>query len=70
MEIIDSFAMSPASLQHGLHLQLVFTTPKQFATQENDQYCSVLAISDLGAKHDFEIWAIKVFFSLDKKNTP
>ena len=24
--------------------------------------CSVLAISDLGAKHDFEIWAFKVFF--------
>ena len=26
------------------------------------QCCSVLAISDLGAKHDFEIWAFKVFF--------
>ena len=28
----------------------------------NRQICSVLAISDLGAKHDFEIWAFKVFF--------
>ena len=26
------------------------------------QFCSVLAISYLGAKHNFEIWAFKVFF--------
>ena len=30
---------------------------------------SVLAISYLGAKHDFEIWAFKGFLSLDMKNT-
>ena len=35
-----------------------------------EEICSVLAISYLGAKHDFEIWAFEVFFSLDKKNTP
>ena len=26
---------------------------------QNSSNCSVLAISDLGAKHDFEIWAFK-----------
>ena len=31
------------------------------------QFCSVLAISDLGAKHDFEIWAFKVFFLWTRK---
>ena len=31
------------------------------------QFCSVLAISYLGAKHDFEIWAFKVFCSLKKE---
>ena len=29
--------------------------------------CSVLAISYLGAKHDFEIWAFKVFFLWTRK---
>ena len=32
------------------------------------QFCSVLAISDLGAKHDFEIWAFKVFFFGQEKH--
>ena len=32
--------------------------------------CPILAISYIGAEHDFEIWAFKVFFSLDKKSTP
>ena len=32
------------------------------------QCCSVLAISDLGAKHDFEIWAFKVFFFGQEKH--
>ena len=31
------------------------------------QFCCVLAISDLGAKHDFEIWAFKVFFLWTRK---
>ena len=31
------------------------------------QFCSVLAISYLGAKHDFEIWAFKVFFLWTRK---
>ena len=30
-------------------------------------FCSVLAISDLGAKHDFEIWAFKVFLLWTRK---
>ena len=31
--------------------------------EEHTHYvCSVLAISYLGAKHEFEIWAFKVFF--------
>ena len=30
-------------------------------------FCSVLAISYLGAKHDFEIWALKVFFLWTRK---
>ena len=35
------------------------------------QLCSVLAISYLGAKHDFEIWAFKVFLKHPwMKNTP
>ena len=29
--------------------------------------CSVLAISYLGANHDFEIWAFKVFFLWTRK---
>ena len=29
-----------------------------------------LGKTNLGAKHDFEIWAFKVFFSLYTKNTP
>ena len=37
---------------------------------KSGEVCPVLAISYLGAKHDFEIWAFKVFFSLDKKSTP
>ena len=32
-----------------------------------DTICSVLAISYLGAKHDFEIWAFKVFFLWTRK---
>ena len=31
------------------------------------QICSVLAISYLGAKHDFEIWAFEVFFLWTRK---
>ena len=34
------------------------------------QVCPVLGKTYLGTKHDFEIWAFKVFFSLNKKNTP
>ena len=36
---------------------------------EKKWICSVLAISDLGAQHDFEIWAFKVF-SLWTRKTP
>ena len=32
--------------------------------------CPVLGKTYLGAKRDFEIWAFKVFFSLDTKSTP
>ena len=37
---------------------------------QKDNFCSVLGKSHLGAKRDFEIWAFKVFFSLDTKSTP
>ena len=36
----------------------------------HNKYCSVLDKSHLGAKRDFEIWVLKVFFSLDTKSTP
>ena len=35
-----------------------------------NKICSVLAISDLGAKHDFEIWAFKVFFFFGQEKHP
>ena len=36
----------------------------------HEQYCSVLAISYLGAKHDSEIWAFKVFFFFGQEKHP
>ena len=33
------------------------------------QICSVLGISNIGAKCDFEIWDFKGFLPLDKKNS-
>ena len=35
-----------------------------------DVFCPVLGKTHLGAKHVFDLWALKVFYCLDKKSTP
>ena len=46
------------------HSHLIKINKNQALTKKGKKYhfCSVLAISNIGAKHDFKIWVFKGFF--------
>ena len=57
-----------ASFEIWSFLHIALPIYRQAMHSTKPQVCSVLAISYLGAKHDVEIWAFKVFFFGQEKH--
>ena len=62
---IEFTGKKPKHSKRTLFLPSSSTT--SLCLKRRGQFCSVLAISYLGAKHDFEIWAFEVFFLWTRK---